>query len=531
MSKDYPQECGQVVENCSQIKLIKNKKNAHITHSDCTRNNICVKQKGSMIKNYDIKIKSKYSTATQIALWLLAFVLCWGVMFVCNGKLFASDNANFVGADATTVHTISNEAELTAFATAVNAGTSYADKIVKLTNDITMETTTWAGIGSYSKNYTGTFDGNNHVITFKNQVSTSGLFGRISSATIKNVGVNYAGGALDVVGGIVGTVDLGSTKSANFVMSNSFAIGSNITGVGVFGGVVGAVYANDGSAIIENCYANYKQVVSAGQPVNYIAGGIIGYGYINDGSISSKNCYVQIGNIELINTYNEYISFNCCGYGSYTDCFAVIGSLKTTTTGTVYISAGGTTSYCKIGSVNTTGASAVTDGYNNYNIDTLDEIVKDSSNFTTAGFTAGGTTYTWTNGWDFTNTWYIQKGYNGGYPMLKGFVYEPDLTDTTVTFLYTTNNGNSVFVYILDANKSVVRQIVLNGTSGVQKATTIVVAANEEFTLFVYQSLYMVTTIDGEALTKKAYVPTTDTLGITLTVSLPAQSVGNWVTV
>ena len=50
-------------------------------------------------------------------------------------------------------------------------------------------------------------------------------------------------------------------------------------------------------------------------------------------------------------------------------------------------------------------------------------------------------------------------------------------------------------------------------------------------TSFIYQSLYMVTTIDGETVTKKAYVPTSDTLGITLSVSLPAQAVGNWVTV
>lgn len=213
-----------------------------------------------------------------------------------------------------------------------------------------------------------------------------------------------------------------------------------------------------------------------------------------------------------------------------TDCFAIVKSLSITS------------NYIDKGTVNGTSVNSSTSYYHFPNIVTvrastgtaisdLEEVVKDAGNLTAAGFTAGGTTYAWTNDWDFTDTWRIEKGYNGGYPMLKGFVYEIDLTDTTVTLSYKTNNGNDVFVYVLDANKDVVRQIVLNGTSGEQNEITFVVTANQEFTLFVYQSLYMVTTIDGETVTKKAYVPTSDTLGITLSVSLPAQAVGNWVTV
>lgn len=374
-SKVYPQECGQVVEKLGGCGDVLAQNRVNNIGKNAARKQRRASKCGTKIKS------SGLSAATQIVLWLLAFVLSFGVMFVCNGKQIARDNASIVGADSATVHTISNEAELTAFA---SDGASYSS--VKLTNEIEMTTESWDGISGFS----GTFDGDNHIITFKNEVTTSGLFESIGGySTIKNVGVNYLGGVKN------------TTET-------------------YFGGILSQV-STSGDIVIENCFVTGSISMEHYNPK---VGGILGQ-QTNDvyGNINIKNCYTDF---DLIS-----ITINMGGYGS-----GFGGIVGQDSYEYVHIS-------------------------NCYTI--VDEAILD-----------------------------ITSQESSGVYTFGGIMGDGEPSNVTDCF-------------------AIVKSLSI--------------------TSFIYQSLYMVTTIDGETVTKKAYVPTSDTLGITLSVSLPAQAVGNWVTV
>ena len=93
---------------------------------------------------------------------------------------------------------ISTEAELRAFATAVNGGNDFSGKTVKLTADIEL-TSAWTPIGVYSSNnannkpFQGIFDGNGKVLDNVSVTSTDdgiGLFGTIgANGVVKDLGV------------------------------------------------------------------------------------------------------------------------------------------------------------------------------------------------------------------------------------------------------------------------------------------------------------------------------------------------------
>jgi type II secretion system protein G len=142
----------------------------------------------------------------------------------------------------------------------------------------------WAPIGDMASQFTGTFDGNNYVIsnlTINSSPVFKGLFGCISETSeitnlgLENANINVAGG--NYVGGLVGYNLKGS-------ITNCYATG-NITGYWYTGGLVGK---NDNGSIT-NCYAT-GEVTG-----NERTGGLVGenYGTITDcyatGSVSSNN--------------------------------------------------------------------------------------------------------------------------------------------------------------------------------------------------------------------------------------------------
>ncbi len=119
-------------------------------------------------------------------------------------------------------------------------------------------------IGNATTNFEGTFDGNGKVIknlTINNKdADNQGLFGFISNATIKNLGVadcNVTG--RDMAGGLVGLAEGTST------IENCYTTGS-VTGDNYIGGLVG-----DNRGTVTNCYSTAN--VTA---INNIAGGLIG---------------------------------------------------------------------------------------------------------------------------------------------------------------------------------------------------------------------------------------------------------------
>lgn len=129
-----------------------------------------------------------------------------------------------------------------------------------LMGDIDMSGVNWTGIGSANSPFTGTFDGNGHVISNLEVNSAgdyAGFFNRVEGATITNV-----------------------------VMANS-----NVTATDRY---VGSLIGYSKNSTITNC-SSYGAIVNGGKGV----GGLIGYG----NNITVDNCSVT-GSVTSQTSYN-----------------------------------------------------------------------------------------------------------------------------------------------------------------------------------------------------------------------------------
>lgn len=201
--------------------------------------------------------------------------------------------------DADNEFTLTNAAELFGLAQLVNGGTNFANKTVKLGEDIDLIGYIWTpiGIGNYS--FKGVFDGGNHKITSMNVhaagTSYAGLFGYVLGGTVKNLrvegSVKYTGGTFGYVGGIVGCCD-SSGKVTNCLSKVMIAAQGNYYVGGVVGnlitgtinlcwnegtvnggsGSVGGIVGTNSGGTVTNC-ANFGEVTGSST-----AGGIVGIG-------------------------------------------------------------------------------------------------------------------------------------------------------------------------------------------------------------------------------------------------------------
>ncbi len=232
-----------------------------------------------------------------------------------------------------TTVSIANPGQLLWFAGHVNGDTSMCgtyDKNVtnsyngKLTANINMSGQTWNSIGTSSRQYTGTFNGQNYTIS--NLTTTAGgLFGRVgTNGKIQNVVlssncnirqtiageycgaiVNYCFGTVSgctnnapvhsiyiYSGGIVGRCENGTLTNCKNTgkVTNEFT-NNYVDHEGYAGGIVGSTT----SSTITNC-SNTGEVICKGQYVGGIAGAIYAGGMISDsyntGNVSSTYDYV-----------------------------------------------------------------------------------------------------------------------------------------------------------------------------------------------------------------------------------------------
>ena len=204
-----------------------------------------------------------------------------------------------------------------------------------LTADIdaesTLEINDWTPIGNSDNFYTGTFDGNGHVISGLafdgSSFDYSGLFGYVGSGgTVQNVGLE--GGNItgrDFVGGVAGYIDYGT-------VTNCYNTGS-VTATSSFDYVGGVVGRND-SGTITNCY-NTGSVTATGS--SSCAGGVVGR---NDCNGSAGNCY-NTGAVKATDS-NSYVG-GVAGYkynSTITNCYydksvcGDIGAVKGADSGT-----------------------------------------------------------------------------------------------------------------------------------------------------------------------------------------------------
>ena len=208
----------------------------------------------------------------------------------------------------TTAYTICDEdtneanvAELKGFAYLVNDGVTFDGMSVQLGNDVTINEgevsewntatgeglTVWTPIGTDTKEFAGTFDGQMHSIKgiyVNSSELGAGLFKNTADgSTIKNLKLenSYIASTKNIVGSVVGNCG-GNIEN---VYSNA-TINANVLYVG---GIVGQVYSN-GNVNIKNCW--YAGTLNAQSNV----GGIVGI--TAKGTIVLENC-LNSGSVTL----------------------------------------------------------------------------------------------------------------------------------------------------------------------------------------------------------------------------------------
>ena len=160
----------------------------------------------------------------------------------------------------------------------------WCEKYYRLTENIVLDAYQtgkgWVPIGSGSYPFKGNFDGNGKIVsgmkidTFESWI---GLFGRISSGTVKNLGVEGSINRSSLCGGVAGVIDYSS------IITNCYtavAIISNISdGSQCIGGIAGHVTLDSN---VTNCYSTGAITTNG-----FYVGGVVGL--LVGGSIS--NCY------------------------------------------------------------------------------------------------------------------------------------------------------------------------------------------------------------------------------------------------
>jgi len=177
------------------------------------------------------------------------YLIALTILFISGQKGWAEED--FSDVDGTTI-TIHNTSEMALLATNVKAGNNYSGYTFLLDTDLTYDGTenNYTAIGGAgTKYFSGTFDGQGHIIKGINIKATSaqGLFASANGATIKNLTL---------------------TESTIITTNNAYT-----------GGIVGSVRGDDGITI-ENCHVTSSVTIQSGNN----CGGIVGatdHGEIN----------------------------------------------------------------------------------------------------------------------------------------------------------------------------------------------------------------------------------------------------------
>ena len=165
-------------------------------------------------------------------------------------------------------------------------------------------------IGTDSKRFTGSFDGQMHtVITdIKNETKGTGLFGSIVDATIKNLVLE---GSVESsqkwIGGIAGITRGDNTLIENVLVKSTIKYTGSGDSTG--GGLCGDM---EGAFTVKNC----AFIGSFNMPNGTNVGGLVSW----TGGGKFYNCYVAPVEVVTSNSYEDFISG---GGGSCNNCYAV----------------------------------------------------------------------------------------------------------------------------------------------------------------------------------------------------------------
>lgn len=239
---------------------------------------------------------------------------------------------------------IRNADELVAFRDRVNNGATFEGRTITLASDIdlvevcyrvdgtTANDKSWIPIGTDTKRFKGTFNGNDKTIKnlyINTTGNNQGLFGVVDNATISHLKIDAESKITgkDNVAGIVSNLK-GNNATIKYCINNAKIVGnSNV------GGILG--YTDAGKEIL-NC-GNTGNISSTGI---YI-GGILGCGYAgnsinilqcyNTGSINStgkaSNNNVCVGGIAGIHNYGTGSIENCYNTGTLNVLYNHVGGI------------------------------------------------------------------------------------------------------------------------------------------------------------------------------------------------------------
>ena len=192
------------------------------------------------------------------------------------------------------VSCINSREGLATLANEVNNGDNKSGKIIYLTSDLDLGgkfdsdgnaldgNISWTPIGTDSNPFSGTFDGNGHIISnmYISLETDAALFISINYATIKNLGINNS--YIMSKDGVAATIGANVSYS---VIENNY-VDAIIIGKKNSGGILGATSSN----IIKNCYS----LSSINGSNSQFIGGIVGY--FGNSVSKLKNCY-NYGNL------------------------------------------------------------------------------------------------------------------------------------------------------------------------------------------------------------------------------------------
>ncbi len=203
------------------------------------------------------------------------------VTFTVAGEVIAAPVASYLE-DADGNVTISDAVGLQKFASEVNNGKSFVGKTVSLVADIDLANAAWTPVGQTgATQFRGTFNGQGYTISNLNIDATaqtganysSGLFGWLNAATIKNV--NIAGATVKGnhnVGVIAGYLETAGCTIESCQVTGA-AVECHVANSDANGDKCGVIVGHAGNAgvVVKDCTAA-NSTVSAGRDAGQIAG-------------------------------------------------------------------------------------------------------------------------------------------------------------------------------------------------------------------------------------------------------------------
>ena len=380
------------------------------------------------------KTKSIKHSAVILLLWLLAFLTNVTFGFI-NVPL-----TDYSVTAADTIIEISDEAGLTAIATAVNSGNDfYVGKTVQMTSNITITSTSWEGIGKYissssSYEFKGTFDGQMHTlyINIESESKVNGLFYYLGEgAVLKNLTIESTTKYLGF--SFVNSANGTASNPANIFNCKNKA---NISSFGNAGGIAMSATLNTN---IDSC-ANFGSVSGS------IGYGCSSYGIAGGGNIT--NCY-NMGDVTAAgnSTVEPFIEVYAVGIGgdNVKNCFSVCtlgaSAKKEKATATTYAITKNTAENCYFKGTRTEKSTTVT------REETGVTIVTSGSDLYEKSKAAG---------WDYSKIWGYTPTEENLFPYLRATDPAAIATYKTTfkaTFTNDTPKGG-LFLYILRDNES-----------------------------------------------------------------------------